>query len=265
MIGGNMPFFVVGFLVGYFSAQMLLRRTVKVFTGRVLLWFAVFAVAMFASVGLVRVDPAGYAYWVPKPAEVASIQISNDSDGEFGRTSLLLETPQDIAAVTQLHQDITEKLGQYPGKDTTSMSLRYTLKNGRQVTRVYEYGVPVNALVPFFSRAEYVLGATGDLEAFLDSVPYVEVEGNAITGEKARELLRAILADCEEGNMAQNWIYHDHNKDHLITWIVIQPKGGSYREVMVFTDAQNTAAWLKANFALWADEERNPEDYFSGK
>jgi len=35
--------------------------------------------------------------------------------------------------------------------------------------------------------------------------------------------------------------------------------------VMVFTDAENTVAWLEENFDLWADEERKPEDYFSGK
>jgi len=265
MVGENMPFFVVGFLVGYFTAQMLLRRTIKVFTGRVLLWFAVFAVAMFASVGLVRLDPAGYAYWVPRPAEVASIQISTDSDGDFSRDWLLLEDPQDVAEITELHRDVTEKLGKYPGKNTTSMTLRYTLKNGKQITRVYGYGVPVDALVPFFSRAEYVLGFTGDLEEFLDRVPYLEIESNVITGEKARELLRAVIADCEAGNMAQGWLYHDHNEDRFITWLTFQPEDGVYRDVMVFTDAENTVAWLEENFDLWADEERKPEDYFSGK
>ena len=263
--GKNYLFFPVGFLVGYFTGQMLLRRTVKVFTGRVFLWFAVFAVAVFASVGLVRVDPAGYTYWVPRPAEVESVKIANSKDAEYYYNWLELTEPEDIAAITELHRDVTEKLGKYPNGNTTCMSLTYTLKNGRKVTRAYEYGVPVEPLMVFFSRPACVLGLTGDTEAFLDSVPFVEIESKAVTGEKARELLLAMIADCEAGAMAQDWTYHDFKNDRLITWVAFQPKGGDYRDVMVFTNAENTVRWLKENFDLWADEEREPEDYFSGK
>ena len=253
-------FFVVGFFVGYFTAQMLLRRTVKVFTGRVFLGCAVFAVALFASVGLTKLDPAGYAYWVPDPEQVKSVALSDGYDHTDPDDWLQVESFRDIEAITQLHRDVTEKLGKYPGEDTVSLSLRYTLKNGRQVTRVYEYGVPADGVKEFFSRAEYVLGYSGNFAAFRDSIPFVEVGKTAFTGEQARQLLDAIAADCAEGTMAQNWSFH--LKEDSIIWIAFQTSEGEYRDVIVFACAKNTAAWLKEHFELWAYADSKLEEYF---
>ena len=52
-------FLVVGILIGFFTGWMLLERTVKIFTKKVLLSFAAFAVVFAASLGVTAWDPLG--------------------------------------------------------------------------------------------------------------------------------------------------------------------------------------------------------------
>ena len=272
-------FFPIGFLVGYFTSQMLLLRTVKVFTRKVFLWFGIFAGVMAACVGLLTLDPLGYSRWTPQPNQVVSVQISNDLDTVLAvnglypddysqwEDTLQLDDPEDIAAIIDVHREVTEKRGNYPNSNQRTVSLRicYTLQNGRQVTRVYEDCVPAQPLAEFFSRPECVLGINGDADAFLAQITYVNVEGNKIVEEPVRELLEAILADCEAGTMAQDGRYHDFNKEMNVTWVDFRLPDGTYRDVRVYSGAENTVAWLKANFDLWGDENIKMEDYFRGK
>lgn len=58
-LDGNYLFMTVGMLVGYFTGWMLLERTVKIFTKKVLVGFAAFAVLFAGSIGLTMVDPLG--------------------------------------------------------------------------------------------------------------------------------------------------------------------------------------------------------------
>lgn len=277
-MGEMIYFFPIGFLVGYFTSQMLLMRTVKVFTRKVFQRFGIFAGVMAACVALLIWDPLGYSRWTPQPTQVVKVQISNDLstvlsiNGSYGYDSVLwedtleLEDPADIAAIVELHREVTEKQGNYPReKRLISLRLCYTLQNGAEVTRVYENCVPIEKLTGFFSRPESVLGFTGDAETFIAGIPSVTVEGNKLVGEPVRELLQAILADCEAGTMAQDTRYHDYNKDWIITWVGIRLPGGTNRDVRIYSGAENTVAWLKANFELWADENIKMEDYFQGK
>lgn len=255
-------FFTVGFLVGYFTGQMLLRRTVKVFTGRVLIGGAVFAAVLFAGVTLTRLDPAGIVRWTPEPEQVESVSIADGYYQGYQKNWLKLENPEDVEAAIALHQKAIQAQGQPANGVNTGLTLRYTLKNGRQVIRTYRYGIPANEVRPFFSRPEYVLGYTGDYETFRDSVTFVMVEKGHITGEDAWELLDAIAADCEAGNMAQDWNFHTTESN--ITWIAFMTSDGTYRDIMVFPCAENTVTWLKAHPTLWAYPDSPLEDYFRG-
>ena len=256
-------FFVVGFLVGYFTGQMLLRRTVKVFTGRVLIGGAVFAAVLFACVGITQWDPAGVARWTPEPEQVESVSIADGYYEGYRKNWLKLEDPEDVEAAIALHQTAIQAQGQPANGENTGLTLHYTLKNGRQVIRTYWYGVPANEVRTFFSRPEYVLGYTGEFEAFRDQVSFVKMDHGALSGEFAKELLDAIAADCAAGNMAQNWKFH--TTEDTVTWIYFETSDGLYREISVYPCAENTMAWLKENYDLWADENRKYDDYFTGK
>ncbi|MBO5891496.1 MAG: hypothetical protein J6Q30_02135 [Oscillospiraceae bacterium] len=266
--GELMIFLPVGFLVGYFTAKMLLGRTIKVFKAKVLLRFGIFAAVVAACVALIAWDPVGYRTWTPEPSQVASVRISNSVDvvlamngGMEWRESIELDDPEDIAAIVNLHREVTQKQGEFPDQSVTSLQLCYTLQNGRQVTRVYEYCVPAAPLAEFFSRPEYVLGFTGEKEAYLASVSLVALENGKLIGKDARALLSAIIADCEAGTMAQSGIYHNDGSKY-VTWVEFKTKDGRYNSLAIYANAENTVAWLKENFSLWADENSKPEDYF---
>lgn len=277
-MGETIYFFPVGFVVGYFTSQMLLRRTVKVFQKKVFLWFGIFAMLIAGCVALTVWDPLGYTRWAPEPSQVARVQISNEldvvlavnglyaEDTALWEDSLLLDDPEDIAAIVDVHREVTEQKGNFPGESTVSLRICYTLQNGADVTRVYENCVPAAKLKEFFSRQEYVLGINGDADAFISEIPFVNVEGNKITGEPLRELLKVMIADCQARTMAQGGRYHSYEKgDTAITWIDFQRSDGNYRSICIYSGAENTVAWLKENFSLWADENIKMDDYFRGK
>ena len=251
-----MVFLPVGFLIGFFTVHMLLGRTVKVFKGKVWRQFGIFAAAMVLCVGLLVLDPLGYRTWTPEPSQVVSVELSNGANasllavngGIYGTSdSLCLDDPEDIAAIVALHREVAQKGGEFPNESVTSLWLRYTLQNGRQVTRVYECCVPAKPLGVFFSRPEYVLGYTGDPAAFVANVSKVNVkQDEVITGKAARDLLEAIIADCEAGTMAQSGIFHNDNMSlRVVTWVEIYTKDGYYESLAVFNDSENTIAWLK--------------------
>lgn len=270
-------FFIVGFVVGYFTGQMLLRRTVKVFSGKVFLWFGIFAAVVFGCVALIITDPLGYSRWTPEPSQVAQVKISNSIDMVFSMDPIIgnkdlqwdshvsLEDGEDIEKILRLHREVTEKKGNFPNQRVTSLRICYTLKNGKEVTRVYKRCVPPQSLAEFFSRPEVVLGIRGDADAFLEGISAVHVEGNKITGNHARELMEAVLADCEEGTMAQNAVYHDFGNEMAVVWVEFETGNGDYRQAVIYSGAKNAVSWLKKNFLLWGDENIKMEDYFRGK
>ena len=259
-------FLPVGFLVGFFTACMLLGRTIKVFKGKVLRQFGIFAAAMALCVGLLVLDPLGYRTWTPEPSEVVSVDISHDLNASLAvnggfyenGTVLRLDDPEDIAAIVELHREVAQKKGQFPGEFVVSLRLGYTLQDGRQVTRVYECCVPAKPLGAFFSRPEFVLGYTGDPADFLAKVSKISVkQDGVVTGKAARELLEAIIADCEAGTMAQSGIYHKDNMSlKVVTWVEIHTKDGYYESLAIFNDSENTIAWLKEHPDLWSNEEQ---------
>ena len=146
-----------------------------------------------------------------------------------------LDDPEDIAAIVALHREVAQKGGEFPNESVTSLWLRYTLQNGRQVTRVYECCVPAKPLGVFFSRPEYVLGYTGDSAAFVANVSKVNVkQDEVITGKAVRDLLEAIIADCEAGTMAQSGIFHNDSMSlRVVTWVEIYTKDGDYESLAV--------------------------------
>jgi len=265
--GEIMVFLPIGFVVGFFTGQMLLKRTVKVFKGKVLLRFAIFAAVMSLAVTLLILDPMGYKTRVPEPSEVVRVEISDDysvvlatNGSSKWEESLLLEEQEDIAAIIELHREVVRRQGDISGQSVTSLRLCYTLQNGRQVTRVYNYCVPAAPLAKFFSRPEYVLGYEGDQDAYLASVSRVKLSNGELTGKAARELLTAVIADCEAGTMAQMGIYHN-DVSKLVTWVEIYTDG-IYTNLAIYDNAENTVAWLKENPQLWITEEQEYKDSF---
>ena len=76
MDGESWIFLLIGLAVGYFTGQMLLKRTTRVFGMRQLRGFAVLALCFALSFVITFLDPMDIPGWVPKADNVSAVMIN---------------------------------------------------------------------------------------------------------------------------------------------------------------------------------------------
>ena len=255
-------FLVVGIIAGFFTGSMLLQRTVRVFRPATFIGLAVTAVVLFGSLGLTRLDVAGIVRWVPEEEDVKAISIRYAYD-EYAYTTA---DEAEIRELMAIHEDIISERNTDASIWYNSVYLTYTLDNGKTVTRKYrmDYDDPAALrLVPWFSSPEYVL-QTDDVANFIDNVNYIEVEcysdkyygdtaiepSALVVGADARDLIDAIIADCEAGRMIQDYNYYSFaSEPYAIGYIRIDSAGGKEAVINVWTNNISTYGWLTEH--LW--------------
>ena len=230
----------VGLFIGFFTGKMLLERTVKVFRGWNFLGFGVIVSVLALAVGLTALDPFGVTRYVPDTEDVEALYFYDSSDSHLylyeDSTGREIRDSEKIEQFRQLHLDVCD--GRYQDADestpddvnTVSVYLQYELKSGRTVLRRYE--IPVETTHGAFIRRELSdwrsVFYVNDWEAFASNVPQVELEllgeegiGHYTLSDPAviRGLLEAVKADCDAGNMAQNWSLHQDEETEA--WLYI--------------------------------------------
>ena len=172
---------------GYFVAEMLLRKKFWVFRGS---WkgCVVLLCCLTAAMCLMEFDVTGFERRVPDPARVQAVSLDAGSTAPYDDANgqgLLLDGPEDIAAVTELHRAIVARKAAIEGAEPdytyeqldggleveTSgqawVQLRYTLTNGSVVTRSYRIPLTQEALddpdTPA-ARLDALLNAPGQAE-----------------------------------------------------------------------------------------------------
>lgn len=248
LIGEYVGFLLVGIVVGYFTGQILLQRTVKVFKIKTFLKCGAFIAALLLSMLATWLDPLGITRYVPDPAQVKQVQVS--LSGSYH--PLTLAEAEDLLQIAKVHQRIVSI------RDTTSMqrtydlSLRYTMKDGSTVTRDYDIcisGDVYQILKNQFSYPDYVLaGHNWEKDPVNIRTDTMKTE-ERLSLSQSQALLAAMTADCGEGAMAQPYLFHGN--DGAIAWITVytynSQGGADYREIRIYESAYNTIAWLKSN------------------
>ena len=220
----------IGLFVGFFTGQMLLKRTVRVFQwkawGKCGILIGIFLLTLLIT----KLDPLGIQTWMPDAEDVISIRV-NANHGNYSSNgeSFIVEDAEDIEKMLQVHALLIDSDTQdealspvatvISDKPTPAenysmpVSLTYTLRNGRTVSRYYYVNVVSEAgqiLRDYFADISCVLGVKADeLEAFSKALETVHVDGELVylTAQDKLELLQAIAADCEDGHMIQLWGY----------------------------------------------------------
>ena len=258
MIGGdlfgiNYIFLAIGILVGFFTGQMLLQRTVAVFKLKAFAGCAAIGLALVVSIGLMSPLSFGLEQYVPNPKNVVSVRISGNTpdtyySGEYyGPQDITYENPALIEALTKIHQAILEE-GEYTppsNADAPFLRLRYSLTNGTEIIRTYNYRQSGNVpklLQQFYSMPENVLGYS-NWEDYLDSISAITTQNNIFTGEQARQLIAAVRADCEAGTMRQDQL----SSSNSYCYLKIADTDGQVNTVFIFHSCKNTIAWLEEN------------------
>lgn len=201
-------------IVGYFVAQMLLDKSVRVFKkwkGAAVMTAAF--VLLFAVIGF---DLTGYETRVPAVNEVKSVEITGlygyPSDSGSGLEATLTD-PEDIADVIALHQAIVKHgedgepyQNEYSGWN--NFRVTYTLKSGVRIRRSYfvRFGSELNALSQTLLDKEQVRRQSYGLDhlegyELKGATIFRDGEGREVWGEDARELWDAVMTDFEAGDI----------------------------------------------------------------
>ena len=266
-ISSGYLFLAVGILIGWFTGWMLLERTVKIFTKKVLLSFGVFAVAFAGSVGLTILDPLGITQYIPQTQDVefaclypfsSSYHYTSDYDNRGGR---YITDPEEIALVQNLHRDMINSQDDTTGEQM-SVSVMYRLETGRMVLRSYQIPVEsqtAESLRPFFSdlRSVFDINDWNEVKDTLEMgiVYWHNDEGDKRTQiflpEEKTALLEALEADSEAGLLAQSDWYHGMNGSVAsldITWRSADQDGiirARTEFITIYADSVNTCAFLE--------------------
>ena len=126
---------LVGSLIGYFAAEMLIQKTVWVFRGRWRGWLIFAAVAVLA-LGLCEADVLGWEKRLPKEESIRSAWLNGTEYTEQDSIRKLLELQRGIVSHKKHHElPLSERVG-----STVSgrVELSYFLENGRSVSREYD-------------------------------------------------------------------------------------------------------------------------------
>ena len=265
----HLVFLAVGLVIGYFSGQMLLQRTVKVFRPKVFLKFGILVAVLAISIFLTKLDPLGITRWVPDPQSVASVTVS--TNWSYSDSDIKVEQPDQLQEVADIHKGLIAigELEKYTV--TMPIKLSYRLENGFTFSRFYEipaqaykYDTPqeqalLESMKKLFSKPENVLGYT-DWEQFLSQISFVWVSygGNhfVVEGQQRQSLLDAVKKDCEDGALAQNVLFHDQGMPYEIQ-IRLGTGVISNRTIYikVYDDSGHVNNWIAANLNDLKEQE----------
>lgn len=243
-------FLFVGLAIGFFTGQMLLERSVRVFRGKKWLGFGVMAGALALSLILTALDPVGITRWVPEVKEIKAMHLAGYEYSVRYTDDYLITDEQTVAKLLQVHQQAVEDPAD-TYYDTVSVYIRYELTNGSTVRRDYEIQADSPAgdiLRKYFSTPDIIFGGLyRDMDSFRKEIVYAYTDmGGEIPQEQYEELLRAMEKDWQAGNLAQEYTFH-RGKDQVTSIMFDVREENRYNTVSIgiWADAEHTVAWLE--------------------
>lgn len=264
---GYLVFLIIGLVVGWFAGQMLLQRTVRVFKGRSFAHLAILGLALALTVGLTAWDPVGITRYVPKAENVQTAEFTQGGFYSYSDVDIKTEDAEAIGEIQNIHQLILNERGQ-DSRHYRTISIRYTLKSGRQVTRRYQVYTNSRAWIKIqnlYSKPENLLGET-EWVNWYNSVTNVYFNGHTIqeivsdyNKKQAREggeiisahtmkteLLMAIWEDANAEKLTKSQYYDKEICQYYVDYE--QNHSNGYRghgTIYIPADAEHCQAWMK--------------------
>lgn len=269
---------LIGAFLGYFVSEMLLQKTLRVFRGK---WkgFTVVALILIAFVFVFETDLPGYERRVPDAGDVESVYLSY-----YGGCDL--DEPENIALTADFHSRLIEQKDENEhASRAESIVIRYHLKNGRMLSRMYnmaddtaQHSDPdscimalaelVNVPEAVESRLATELPVDSDtiINAYINSY-YVDEDGKnhytevTLTGEQMEELYKqCVLADMHKSHLGHIWTVRDEAYYDLLTPInvsfgIVDVESSKYEydrrhyyyDFNIYMDAVNCCEWIAEN------------------
>ncbi len=234
-----LPF--LGVIIGFFAGQMLLKRTVRIFTRRFFLALSGLLAALALSLGITAADPMGLTRWVPEDSEVTQAKIF------VSGSRLNTQMPESISKITAIHRQL---ISAPRAENGYIIYLEYTLENGKIVEREYRLnlkGELRSTMQACLSTPEAVFDLpASDDSAYLDQIQTVQLpDDTLLLGDDARSLLEAMLKDCHENTMSQSYALHPNTESAFSLYLTFDGSAGeSDAYVTIFNDCEHTLQWL---------------------
>lgn len=226
-------------LIGYYAAEMLLKKSFRVFKTS---WKGALAtVIVLVLVGLsFPLDLTGYQTYVPEQSEIEEATVRIYTDGNING-HFTLRDAQSIALLRDAHHAvITDKARQtspeymMPQEHYCNFDITYHLADGSSVSRNYELGIresmlddptsPESALLSLVTCPEItqqrILGNAmpDDPESFRITGGYVDCnyysngeydhsDDAELDAIQANNVFIALMQDCVEGNIAEATLF----------------------------------------------------------
>lgn len=271
--------------LGFFAAQMLMKKTLRVFGGG---WkqLGVICACLVLLVVLAKADVFGYEKRVPAADEIACVHLNNSE----------LYEPESIELSRETHRALIENKARDEGavrRQGTTLSVDYTLKNGEHFSRRYcvptdeslarDPGSSIMRWQALSNCPEAILQRAGARRPVTaEKVRHCSVtirrpaedprygwtgEELYLTGAEAESLWReGVLPDAEAGNIARWYAFDAHDATNVSLVIereaepIPTPDGlGSYydADAYLFLDvlesSVNTRRWLQQNLGVTAE------------
>ena len=277
-VPGGMPttlvllaFILVGAFIGYFAAEMLMQKTLRVFRGK---WagYIVSAAVITAFVFAAEYDMTGYEKRIPDIDDVKHVTI-----GYYEGATL--EKPESIEAVIDYHKLLIENKSVNETADITDrINIKYTLADGSRVDRYYPISKDdaqladenscINVLFPVVNLQEAIdKRASTTIPVTEDSVQngnlnswYVDEKGEyhhtdiELTEEQVTELYNdCILPDASEGKLKRifpvnNDEYYNCATTATLSFELMDDEHEFYYyDFVIYMDAERTANWITEN------------------
>ena len=210
-----------GAFIGWFGAEMLLRKSFAAFRPGLFIGWGVISLACAAFVFSCALDVTGFETRIPAADEVERVTVySGEGDVEF-------TGPGDIESILALHAETVEKRENYG----VGMTLRYELADGGEMKRSYAFNTEnsfiAGTLNELMNRPDAILqrkrapeylpparvsesrvvfrSGAWDIYGYEDNLEY-----SYFSAEEAAELYNeCILPDMREGKIGIVWYGED--------------------------------------------------------
>ena len=242
LFGINAPFGLMGSLllwtaIGYFAAEMLLKKSFRVFRA----WRGCAVVLVLMAVGLtsLRMDAFGFVTRVPDAGRVVSVTVDGMGSYPYDKArhfAFTTEEPALIEKAVALHQVFVDQhqnpiAGQGRDSDYLRFNVTYTLSNGTTMRRHYGFSVWEGSRLEQPARDFYCDPEVAKLSYALDEIDpehldnveissmwntankkneYFSVTTNISLKEQQTALLaiyEAVMADFEAGNLGKRYLF----------------------------------------------------------
>ncbi len=268
---------VIGAALGYYAAEMLLEKSLRVFRSRIRGLLIVWAVLLL-GLAVVEFDLTGYERRVPETAEIQSVALINDGT--------VTEDAESIELTRKIHQTAIDNEEHNRQTDAAGfIHIRYELKDGSSLDRCYwvdgsrewiESGNSEFALCRELyllpQNKELLMEAQNKIKAeniiFCDVERLLPVsdefsasyEQLRLSPQQAEELYtQCILPDTRDSMLGTQWFYMDEtayeSRSDTSLYMHLESFDGSDDGLYVFSvnitlDAERTLAWLEENLDI---------------